>query len=160
MQPHGAPTHGEPIGLFVTRTAKSLGRSFDLALAAAAHGGFTTVCVMPNTMPAFDEPSVLARILAAAVASGSPVRLLAHGSVTAGRAGAQLAALGELADGKPVIVLLRGDDEVIAIDAEGAILAGPDGPRARVRRPRQHFPGATGYHRLIDDTGAILALTR
>ena len=57
-------------------------------------------------------------------------------------------------------VLLRGDDEVIAIDAEGAILAGPDGPRARVRRPRQHFPGATGYHRLIDDTGAILALTR
>ena len=67
-------------------------------LAAAAHGGFTTVCVMPNTTPALDEPSVLARIRVAATASGSPVRLLAHGAVSAGRAGEQLALLGELAD--------------------------------------------------------------
>jgi len=67
-------------------------------LAAAAHGGFTTVCAMPNTEPVLDEPGVLARIRAAAVGSGSPVELLAHGAVTAGRAGEQLAALGELAD--------------------------------------------------------------
>lgn len=67
-------------------------------LAAAAHGGFTTVCAMPNTTPALDEPSVLARIRGAAAASGSPVELLAHGAVTVGRAGETLAALGELAD--------------------------------------------------------------
>jgi dihydroorotase len=67
-------------------------------LAAAAHGGFTTVCAMPNTEPALDEPGVLARIRAAAEASGSPVELLAHGAITVGRAGEQLAALGELAD--------------------------------------------------------------
>jgi dihydroorotase len=67
-------------------------------LAAAAHGGFTTICATPSTDPALDEPSVLARIRAAAVASGSPVELLAHGAVTVGRAGEQLAALGELAD--------------------------------------------------------------
>jgi len=67
-------------------------------LAAAAHGGFTTVCAMPNTDPAMDEPGVLGRIRAAADASGSPVELLAHGAVTVGRAGEQLAALGELAD--------------------------------------------------------------
>jgi dihydroorotase len=67
-------------------------------LAAAAHGGFTTVCVMPNTTPALDEPGVLAGIRAAAVASGSPVRLLAYGAVTAARGGQTLAALGELAD--------------------------------------------------------------
>ncbi len=67
-------------------------------LAAAAHGGFTTVCAMPNTTPALDEPGVLARMHAAAVASGSPVELLAHGAVTSGRAGETLAALGELAD--------------------------------------------------------------
>jgi dihydroorotase len=67
-------------------------------LAAAAHGGFTTVCAMPNTDPALDEPGVLARIRAAGLASGSPVELLAHGAVTVGRAGEQLAALGELAD--------------------------------------------------------------
>jgi dihydroorotase len=67
-------------------------------LAAAAHGGFTTVCAMPNTEPALDEPSVLARLRAAAATSGSPVQLLAHGAVTAGRAGEQLSAMGELAD--------------------------------------------------------------
>ena len=67
-------------------------------LAAAAHGGFTTVCAMPNTTPAADEPSVLARVAGAAAASGSPVELLTHGAVTVGRAGERLAALGELAD--------------------------------------------------------------
>ena len=67
-------------------------------LAAAAHGGFTTVCLMPNTTPAIDEVSVLARVLAAAAASGSPVRALVHGAVTTGRHGDTLAAMGELAD--------------------------------------------------------------
>ena len=67
-------------------------------LAAAAHGGFTTVCLMPNTTPAIDEPSVLAAVTAAAAASGSPVRVLVHGAVTHGRKGETLAALGELAD--------------------------------------------------------------
>ncbi len=67
-------------------------------LAAAAHGGFTTVCAMPNTTPTLDEPGVLSQIRAAAAACGSPVELLAHGAVTTGRAGETLAALGELAD--------------------------------------------------------------
>ena len=67
-------------------------------LAAAAHGGFTTVCAMPNTTPALDEPGVLAGVRAALEASGSPVELLAIGAVSLGRGGEQLAALGELAD--------------------------------------------------------------
>jgi dihydroorotase len=67
-------------------------------LAAAAHGGFTTVCAMPNTTPTLDEPSVLGRVGAAAARSGSPVELLAHGAVSVGRSGETLAALGELAD--------------------------------------------------------------
>ncbi len=67
-------------------------------LAAAAHGGFTTVCAMPNTTPCLDEPGVLSLVRAAGAASGSPVELLAHGAVTVGRAGETLAALGELAD--------------------------------------------------------------
>lgn len=67
-------------------------------LAAAAHGGFTTICAMPNTTPCLDEPGVLAQVRAAGVASGSSVELLAHGAVTVGRAGERLAALGELAD--------------------------------------------------------------
>ena len=67
-------------------------------LAAATHGGFTTVCAMPNTTPALDEPGVLAAVRAAAETSGSPVELLAYGAVSTGRAGETLAALGELAD--------------------------------------------------------------
>jgi dihydroorotase len=67
-------------------------------LAAAAHGGFTTVCAMPYTTPTLDEPGVLGRIRAAATDAGSPVEMLAHGAVTVGRDGETLAALGELAD--------------------------------------------------------------
>jgi dihydroorotase len=67
-------------------------------LAAAAHGGFTTVCAMPNTEPAADEPGVIGRVAAAAAASGSPVRVLTWGATTAGRRSETLAALGELAD--------------------------------------------------------------
>jgi dihydroorotase len=66
--------------------------------AAAAHGGFTTVALMPNTQPAIDEPGALSRVRSAAAASGSPVQVLAYGAVSAGRAGEQLSAMGELAD--------------------------------------------------------------
>jgi dihydroorotase len=83
-------------------------------LAAAAHGGFTTVCAMPNTEPALDEPGVLARIRGAAVASGSPIELLAYGAVTAGRRGDQLAALGEL-----------GDAGVVGFSDDGAPVRSP-----------------------------------
>jgi len=67
-------------------------------LAAAAHGGFTTVCAMPNTEPPADDPGVLARVAAAAGRSGSPVRLLPYGAVSARRAGTALAPLGALAE--------------------------------------------------------------
>ena len=66
--------------------------------AAAAHGGYTTVALMPNTQPAIDEPGALSRIRGAAAASGSPVEVLAFGAVSAGRTGEQLSAMGELAD--------------------------------------------------------------
>jgi dihydroorotase len=66
--------------------------------AAAAHGGYTTVAVMPNTAPAIDEPGTLERVRSAARASGSPVEVFVHGAVSAGRAGEQLSAMGELAD--------------------------------------------------------------
>ncbi|HEY5985338.1 MAG TPA: CehA/McbA family metallohydrolase, partial [Streptosporangiaceae bacterium] len=55
-------------------------------------------------------------------------------------------------------VLLRMSDELVAVGADGTTLAGPDGPRARVSGPRQTFPAASGYHRLLDDTGGTLAL--
>jgi dihydroorotase len=66
--------------------------------AAAAHGGFTTVALMPNTSPAVDDPGVVERIRSAARVGGSPVEVLSYGAVSAGRGGEQLSAMGELAD--------------------------------------------------------------
>ena len=61
-------------------------------LAAAAHGGFTTVCAMPNTTPPIDHAAMVVAAHAAAAASGSPVRLLPirrrHGRPGGGAAGA------------------------------------------------------------------------
>jgi dihydroorotase len=79
--------------------------------AAAAHGGFTTVCVMANTDPPADSPHAIRQTLASAETSGSAVRVLPFGTITSGRAGVALAPLGELAnagatgfsdDGSPV----------------------------------------------------------
>ena len=67
-------------------------------LAAAAHGGYTAVCAMPNTTPPVDRAAMVVAARAAAAASGSPVRLLPYGAATLGRAGEQLAPMGELAD--------------------------------------------------------------
>jgi len=67
-------------------------------LAAAAHGGFTRVCLMPNTTPPVDGPGILRQVLAAAADSGSPVRVHVYGTTSAGRAGLGLSAMGELAD--------------------------------------------------------------
>lgn len=64
---------------------------------AAARGGFTTVCAMPNTEPAMDTRSVIEYVLrrAAEVAS---VRVLPIGAATRGRAGRELTEFADLAD--------------------------------------------------------------
>ena len=64
---------------------------------AAARGGFTTVCAMPNTDPTVDNRSVVEYVLRTAAEQGS-ARVLVVGAVTKGRAGKQLAELGELAE--------------------------------------------------------------
>jgi dihydroorotase len=64
---------------------------------AAARGGFTTVCAMPNTEPAMDTRSVVEYVLRQAAASGC-VRVLPIGGVSKARAGRELAELGDLAD--------------------------------------------------------------
>jgi len=57
-------------------------------------------------------------------------------------------------------VLLRHDDALLAIDADGLTLAGPEGPCARVRGGRAVLPGPDGPYRLVDPAGAALALCR
>ncbi len=64
---------------------------------AAAGGGFTTVCAMPNTEPAMDNRSIVEHVLREADARAA-VRVLPIGAVSKGRAGHALAELGDLAD--------------------------------------------------------------
>lgn len=77
---------------------------------AAARGGFTTVCAMPNTRPAMDNASIVDYVLRKA-RDANLVRVLPIGCVTKERAGQQLAEMWELAqagaigfsdDGNPV----------------------------------------------------------
>jgi hypothetical protein len=56
-------------------------------------------------------------------------------------------------------VLLRREGELIAVGADGMVLAGPTGPVARARGELAAFSGAPGCHRLLDGKGATLALT-
>jgi len=68
------------------------------AMAAAAHGGFTRICLMPNTRPAIDTAAAVGQLRSAAAACATPIRVEVIAATTAGRAGAALAAMGELAD--------------------------------------------------------------
>jgi len=77
---------------------------------AAARGGFTTICCMPNTDPPPDSPEAVEYINSKAAAEGV-VRVLPVGCVTRGRQGKELAPLDGLAsagavgfsdDGDPV----------------------------------------------------------
>ena len=65
--------------------------------AAAARGGFTTVCAMPNTSPVTDSRSIVDFVLAKAAEEGV-VRVLPIGAVTKGSKGKELAEMGELAE--------------------------------------------------------------
>jgi dihydroorotase len=64
---------------------------------AAARGGFTTVCCMPNTEPPIDTRSTVEFVLRTA-AMAATVRVLPIGCVTRGRQGQELAEMGELAE--------------------------------------------------------------
>ena len=72
-------------------------------VAAAVAGGFTAVACMPDTEPANDEAGVTGLIVARAAEAGL-ARVHPVGAVTMGRAGRQLAAIGELRDAGCVAV--------------------------------------------------------
>ncbi len=78
---------------------------------AAARGGFTTICCMPNTNPPLDSRATIDYVKSVAAAEGV-VRLLPIGCISKGRKGEELVPMSELAsagviaysdDGKPVL---------------------------------------------------------
>ena len=71
--------------------------TIETGTAAAARGGFTTVCAMPNTSPVMDSRSIVDFVLTKAAEEGV-VRVLPIGAVTKGSKGKELAEMGELAE--------------------------------------------------------------
>src|SRR5438034_8261885 len=78
---------------------------------AAAAGGFTAVCAMPNTDPVTDNQAAIGFIVKQAQAAGA-ARVYPIGAISLGQRGEQLAEFGEMVgagavavsdDGKPVI---------------------------------------------------------
>ena len=78
---------------------------------AAAAGGFTSVCCMPNTKPVIDNKTVAAYVVNKAVAEGF-ANVFPVGSITQGSKGDNLSEMGELKeagcvavsdDGRPVV---------------------------------------------------------
>ena len=63
---------------------------------AAARGGYTTVCAMPNLNPVPDSAAHLQSQLDL-IRAGAAIRVLPYGAITVGQQGAELAALEELA---------------------------------------------------------------
>ena len=77
---------------------------------AAARGGFTTICCMPNTDPPLDNQTAVEFVKSKAASEGV-VRVLPIGCISKGRKGKELAEMGELTlsgviafsdDGEPV----------------------------------------------------------
>lgn len=70
--------------------------TLESGLEAAAHGGFTAVCAMPNTTPPIDRATLVAALDTRWADLVEPVDLYLYGTVTAGRAGEQLSSMAEL----------------------------------------------------------------
>jgi dihydroorotase len=75
---------------------------------AAARGGYTTICAMPNTSPALDSRAAIESVLREAEVSAQ-VRVLPIGTITLGRQGKELSPQGELWNAGAVALSDDGD---------------------------------------------------
>ena len=82
-------------------------------LRAAAAGGFTTVCAMPNTRPVNDNRAITEQMVARAREVGGP-RLYPFGAITLGSKGEQLT---EMADMKDAGAIGVSDDGLCVMNA-------------------------------------------
>jgi dihydroorotase len=106
---------------------------------AAARGGFTTVCAMPNTDPPLDEPARIGWVLERGREAACRVRAI--GTVTRGRAGDELAELGAMAEAGAV-----------AFSDDGAAVASP-----RLARAALSYLGGLGLPLIEHPEDASLA---
>ena len=71
--------------------------------AAAAAGGFTAVCAMPNTDPPIDDPAAVGFVAAQGLRARA-ARVYPVGCISVGRAGERLALVGEMVDAGAVAI--------------------------------------------------------
>ncbi len=135
---------------------------------AAAAGGYTAVCAMPNTVPVNDQAGITRAMIERAKAEGV-VRVYPIGAITRGQKGEELAEIGDLReagcvafsdDGRPVAsarVMRRALEYAKAFDAvahrplrgadpsrEGLDERGKGGDRARPARIARRGRGDHG----------------
>ena len=65
--------------------------------AAAAHGGYTAVCTMPNLDPVPDSAEHL-QVQLDAIKRGAAIKVLPYGAITVGEKGERLAGMGSISD--------------------------------------------------------------
>jgi dihydroorotase len=70
---------------------------------AAAAGGFTTVCAMPNTDPPVDDPAAVGFVRAEGLRSGG-ARVYPTGAVSVAQQGERLTQIGEMVDAGAVAI--------------------------------------------------------
>ena len=80
--------------------------------AAAARGGYTAVCTMPNLDPVPDSPAHLA-VQEALIQTQARIRVYPYGAITVGERGEELAAMAELA---PRVVAFSDDGRGVQRD--------------------------------------------
>jgi dihydroorotase len=92
------------------------------ALAAAA-GGFTAICAMPNTSPPIDDPAAVGFVLAAGLRAGT-ARVYPVGTISVGMKGERLSEIGELVEAGAVAITDDGrpitDDGLMRLALEYA----------------------------------------
>ena len=81
--------------------------TIDSGARAAARGGFTTICAMPNTEPALDSAAIIDGVIQRA--RDADCRVLPIGAVTVGRHGKELTEIAALRDAGAVAVSDDGD---------------------------------------------------
>ncbi|MDP2956022.1 MAG: dihydroorotase [Longimicrobiales bacterium] len=75
---------------------------------AAAAGGFTAVCTMPNTEPPIDDPATVGFVAAEGRRAGA-ARVYPVGCISAGRKGERLALIGEMVEAGAVAITDDGN---------------------------------------------------
>ncbi|HEY8484523.1 MAG TPA: dihydroorotase [Longimicrobiales bacterium] len=70
---------------------------------AAAAGGFTAVCAMPNTDPPIDDPAAVGFVLAEGMRAGA-ARVYPVGCISVGQKGERLTEIGEMVDAGAVAI--------------------------------------------------------